>query len=573
MAAATKPIGAPNPRDESDPLLGAVINGKFRIVGVVAAGGMGKIYRAEQLPLGRPVAIKVLHARYTRSEQDPAFQKRFFLEASILSKLQHPNIVTVFDYGRIEEAEEEAYFMAMEYLPGETLHRRLKAHGPLSTGDALALARQIARGLREAHRHGVVHRDLKPSNVMLVPEDDGAENLKILDFGLVKVLADDSEELTKEGSFLGSPRYMSPEQIAHGRVDLRTDVYSLGVILYQCLTGRTPFEGDNSVHILMAHLQMPVPSLREKNPSVFVAPQVEALVMRCLAKEPDGRPRSMDELLQALRECEVALGLSLGPTTTGAFAGAAMGAAVAGALRANAATAEARAAEAFDAADASSLRGRSAPGSFGDSVPSALSGGNRTEGGRMPLAAQPTSPSRTPLVLAGLGVLLLGALGLVALRGRAANTEVATATGSAPVAREYRLVIDAEPAGAAVFEGDALLGQAPFTLLVDNETVRTRPRRLEVRHPGYAPFPVSVGPSPDPSVRLVATLTALAAETDTPAAAPTPRAPEPPAPPAAPSAHSPVVARDPSPGRPARPRTPRPAQPGPSPLDDIRSHR
>jgi serine/threonine protein kinase len=267
MAAATKPIGAPNPRDESDPLLGAVINGKFRIVGVVAAGGMGKIYRAEQLPLGRPVAIKVLHARYTRSEQDPAFQKRFFLEASILSKLQHPNIVTVFDYGRIEEAEEEAYFMAMEYLPGETLHRRLKAHGPLSTGDALALARQIARGLREAHRHGVVHRDLKPSNVMLVPEDDGAENLKILDFGLVKVLADDSEELTKEGSFLGSPRYMSPEQIAHGRVDLRTDVYSLGVILYQCLTGSYALRGgDNSVHILMAHLQMPVPSLREKKP-------------------------------------------------------------------------------------------------------------------------------------------------------------------------------------------------------------------------------------------------------------------------------------------------------------------
>ena len=290
--------------------MGTVVNGKFQIHGVIANGGMGRIYRGEQIPLGRPVAIKVLHSKYTSSQEDPAFQKRFFLEASILARLQHPNIVTVFDYGRIEGLEDESYFMAMEFLSGETLHRRLRALGALPPIEAIGLVRQIARGLREAHRQGVVHRDLKPSNVMLVPENDGAELVKILDFGLVKVLADDSEELTKEGTFLGSPRYMSPEQIAHGKVDHRTDVYSLGVILYHCLCGRTPFENENSVHTLMAHLQLPVPPMRDRNPAIDVPEVLETFVRRCLEKDPNGRPSTMEEFLRGLRDCEVALGLA-----------------------------------------------------------------------------------------------------------------------------------------------------------------------------------------------------------------------------------------------------------------------
>ncbi len=316
MSGAPKAPEARN-RYEGDVLLGTVLNGKFAVRAVLANGGMGRIYRGEQIPLGRPVAIKVLHSKYTSSQEDPAFQKRFFLEASILSKLQHTNIVTVFDYGRIENTEDESYFIAMEFLHGETLHRRLRALGALPPVEAIGIVRQIARGLREAHRQGVVHRDLKPSNIMLVPEDDGHEIIKIIDFGLVKVLADDSEELTKEGSFLGSPRYMSPEQIAHGRVDHRTDIYSLGVILYQCLCGRTPFENENSVHTLMAHLQLPVPAMRERNPAIDVPEVLEAFARRCLEKDPINRPSTMEDFLRGLRECEVTLGLSSASLSTG----------------------------------------------------------------------------------------------------------------------------------------------------------------------------------------------------------------------------------------------------------------
>ena len=282
------------PRTEpADPLLGKVLNGKFKIQSQLATGGMGTIYKGEQMPLGRTVAIKVLIPNVTSRQLDPNFHKRFSLEASILSKLQHPNIVTVFDYGRIEDADGERYFMAMEYLEGETLFRRIRRLGRLPPPEAMRIAKQIARGLREAHKQGVVHRDLKPSNVMLCASEDGEEAVKILDFGLVKVLSDDSEELTQQGAFLGSPRFMSPEQISHGKVDLRTDVYSLGVILYQLLCGKVPFESDKSIQILMAHLQQPVPRMKDRNPEVEIPEPLESLVMRCLSKDPEGRPVTM----------------------------------------------------------------------------------------------------------------------------------------------------------------------------------------------------------------------------------------------------------------------------------------
>src|SRR6516165_9958016 len=186
--ALSKSTGAP------DPLIGRLINDRFKITALIARGGMGKVYRAEQAPLGRLCAIKVLNPNYA-GEHDPEFHKRFFLEASIASKLTHPNTVTIFDYGRTDD---DIYFMAMEYLDGKTLHRAIREAGHLSEERAAHVARQICRSLREAHTLGVIHRDLKPANIFLVEHGDESDFVKVLDFGLVKHVAEgQGEDLTQ----------------------------------------------------------------------------------------------------------------------------------------------------------------------------------------------------------------------------------------------------------------------------------------------------------------------------------------------------------------------------------------
>jgi serine/threonine protein kinase len=306
-----KARGEHHPRD---PLPGIVINGKFRVGPLLARGGMGRVYRAEQVPLGRPVALKVLRSHLPdETPSDPNFQKRFFLEASILSRLQHPNIVTLYDYGRIEGLVPEQYFMAMEFLAGETLSARIRSRGAVPVAESMGIFRQIARGLRDAHKHGVVHRDLKPENMMLVPCDDGGDIVKLVDFGIGKMVGGDFEELTQEGVFVGSPKYMAPEQIlSDSKIDERTDVYSFGVIMFECLSGKLPFDGDTSVKMMMAHCGCPVPSIAARNPAVRVPPILEDLVRHALEKEPANRPAGMDALMSELRACEQAI--------TGAYA-------------------------------------------------------------------------------------------------------------------------------------------------------------------------------------------------------------------------------------------------------------
>src|SRR5580704_1719104 len=216
-----RPTAAASKEAAPDPLIGRVINEKFKILSFIARGGMGKVYRAEQTPLGRVCAVKVLNPNYT-GEHDPEFHKRFFLEASMTSKLRHPNTVTIFDYGHTEDG---IYYMAMEYLEGYTLHRAIRQVGHLPEERAAHIARQICRSLREAHSLGVVHRDLKPANVYLLEHGDEPDFVKVLDFGLVKDVSSDGEELTKAGLFMGSPKYMAPEQINGAPIDGRTDVY------------------------------------------------------------------------------------------------------------------------------------------------------------------------------------------------------------------------------------------------------------------------------------------------------------------------------------------------------------
>ncbi len=307
------PTAKPSSQSGPDPLIGRVVNDRFRIVSLLARGGMGKVYRAEQAPLGREVALKVLNPTYS-GENDPEFHKRFFLEASTCSKLTHPNTVTIFDYGRTDD---DIYYIAMELLEGRTLHRALREEGPFSPERAMLILRQICRSLREAHGLGVIHRDLKPANVYLVKHGDEGDFVKVLDFGLVKNVDDTGEDLTQTGLFMGSPKYMSPEQIRGERADARADIYSLGVMLYEMLTGKVPFDRPNSVNILMAHVHEPPPSFDETRPGLALPAGIESLVMKALSKQPDDRFASMDELLAAMKQLNSSGDLALSGETAG----------------------------------------------------------------------------------------------------------------------------------------------------------------------------------------------------------------------------------------------------------------
>ena len=281
-----------------DPLLGRTINGRYKIVSLVARGGMGKVYKAEQQPLGRICALKVLNPRY-EGDRDPEFGKRFFLEAATAAKLTHPNTVTIFDYGSSEDGE--IYYIAMEFIEGKTLHRVLRDETTLPEARVSHVARQICRSLREAHELGVVHRDLKPGNILLTNRGDENDVVKVLDFGLVKDVTGDAEDLTQQGLFMGSPKYMAPEQITGGEISARTDIYSLGVMIYEMMTGKVPFDRGASVNTLMAHVNDTPPPLAEANPRIQISPQMEGIVYRCLEKDASKRFSSMNELLTALK--------------------------------------------------------------------------------------------------------------------------------------------------------------------------------------------------------------------------------------------------------------------------------
>ncbi|HTQ42721.1 MAG TPA: serine/threonine-protein kinase [Polyangiaceae bacterium] len=517
--------------DTSQLPLGSVINdGKYRVISLIASGGMGHVYEAEQAPLGRRVALKVVRLPSgpdsADGERPEYFRKRFFREASILAKMQHPNVVTIHDYGRIE-GQPERYFMAMEYLDGMTLAQCIDSRAPLPADETLRLLRQVARGLREAHRLGAVHRDLKPSNIMLVPDEEGAEVVKILDFGIGKLLGSPGEEqeLTQEGSFLGSPKYVAPEMVNERRVDERTDVYSLGVIAYECLTGQLPFQTETNLEMILAHCSAPVPEMSHRAPRIHVPPVIEAFVRKCLEKAPEARPQSMEEVLRGIAECEQAV---FGTTSSRGVPSGGSGSG-AGSVRSEAPSKQPPASGNNDPSVDTLVSNPGLPNPVSTATPSVSPG------------PQPQSQSRSRfVVVAAVAVLLV--LGVVVARRLAhpssESPQAAAASASAPAAsavasagaqRSFVLVLDSTPQGADVLEGDQLLGTTPVQVTIDRASVRSGPRRFVLRLDGYAQYTVLQGDSTT-NVESVALLVASAPPTPSASAtAPPRRAPRPPA--------------------------------------------
>ena len=298
---ASASAGAPAPQD---PYVGTVVNGKFHVEALIGQGGMGKVYRARHLTLERTVVLKMLHRGFSA---DPAVAQRFHREAKAASRLNHPNSIAVLDFG---QAEDGTLFMAMEYLQGKDLARVIAEDHPLGVARIVRIGAQILSALAEAHALGIIHRDLKPENVMIEPRRNEPDHVKVLDFGIAKISEPGAGEarLTQAGLVCGTPEYMSPEQASGKELDARSDLYSVGVILYQMATGLLPFESDTPVGFLTKHLSEPPPPPSRRRPGVAVAPALEALIMRALAKDPAARHASADEMKEALLACGRAAG-------------------------------------------------------------------------------------------------------------------------------------------------------------------------------------------------------------------------------------------------------------------------
>ena len=280
-----------------------IVDGRYRVLSRLGAGGMADVYCAEDTHLGRQVALKVLYRRFA---QDNEFVERFKREAQSAAGLTHPNVVNVFDRGE----HDGTYYIAMEYLPGRTLKEVIGERGALDQADVVDIGIQILRAASFAHRRGVVHRDFKPHNVML----DDAGNAKVTDFGIARAGA---SEMTEAGSIMGTAQYLSPEQAQGDPATAQSDLYSVGIILYELLTGRLPFDGESAVSIAVQHLNEPPTPIHALRPDV--APQLEAAVMRALAKDPASRWSDADEFISALESARASLGQPLGQDTA-AFA-------------------------------------------------------------------------------------------------------------------------------------------------------------------------------------------------------------------------------------------------------------
>jgi serine/threonine protein kinase len=308
----TADLGEPAAGSGGDPLVGVTLDGRYRILRVIGEGGMGVVYEALHVVIEKPVAVKVLRDSFTSR---PDVVERFRQEAKSASRIGHPNIIDVSDFG---ETPSGASYIVMEMLTGEDLADILARERVLSPARATRIVYQVARALDATHRKGIVHRDLKPENIYLISVDGVHDVVKVVDFGVAKMSDVENglgRKLTRTGMLFGTPEYMSPEQAAGKPFDHRVDVYALGAIFFELLTGRVPFEGENFMEVLAKHGQDRLPRLTEVNPGTRVSREIDQIVTRALAKNPDERYQTMADLANDLRIAPEMPGLSAGEAT------------------------------------------------------------------------------------------------------------------------------------------------------------------------------------------------------------------------------------------------------------------
>jgi eukaryotic-like serine/threonine-protein kinase len=286
----------PRVSGNGDPLVGKVVARKYSVEQCIGEGGMGRVYRARQLSLDKPVVLKVLHQELLSDARTVA---RFQREARAASRLNHPNSINILDFGVAEDGE---LYIAMEYVDGHDLHYLLSNEWPLSEPRIIRIVSQVLSALADAHAAGVIHRDLKPENVMVEPRRGGESDVvKVLDFGIAKIVdtAEAGPALTRAGFVCGTPEYMSPEQAKGAPLDARSDLYSVGVLLFQLVTRRLPFEADTAVGFATKHLTEPPPSPCRIRPG-GCSPELEHLILQALSKDPAARPQTAEAFLDAL---------------------------------------------------------------------------------------------------------------------------------------------------------------------------------------------------------------------------------------------------------------------------------
>jgi eukaryotic-like serine/threonine-protein kinase len=315
--------GGADPSDSKRSRIGETLAGRYLLQSKLGEGGMGVVYLAKQLQLNRTVVVKLISNRL--KAHDPNLPKRFCLEASTLARVAHPHIVTIHDYGELGDGE---LFIAMEYVRGRSLDKVLAEDGPLPFERVIDIGIQIARALREAHANRVIHRDLKPTNIIAVDrrdEEDGYR-IKVLDFGLAKLIEAEPgathsgapSDISRTAPLIGSPQYMSPEQVIHDRVDQRTDVYSLGLILFELASGAVPFRSESLAGVMHMHLTAAVPPLASVGYRRECPPRLEAIIRSCLEKLRDKRYATMNELLTDLKAIAASTSLIASSTPVGA---------------------------------------------------------------------------------------------------------------------------------------------------------------------------------------------------------------------------------------------------------------